>query len=66
MPFSTPLSTPLPASGKWMPMQRASRTAPAAPLRQTWAARAWWQRLACMAMPCAALWGLIAWAVSQP
>ncbi|WP_244151047.1 hypothetical protein [Komagataeibacter swingsii] len=37
-----------------------------APLPMTWMARAWWQRLACMTVPCAVLWGLIAWATSIP
>ncbi|BCK75698.1 hypothetical protein EDC15_108123 [Acetobacter aceti NBRC 14818] len=32
----------------------------------TWMGRAWWQRLACMIIPCAVLWGLIAWAVILP
>ncbi|WP_228391337.1 hypothetical protein [Komagataeibacter medellinensis] len=36
------------------------------PLPLTWMARAWWQRLACVALPCALMWGLIGWAVTQP
>ncbi|KDU96692.1 hypothetical protein ACOZ4Y_08185 [Komagataeibacter rhaeticus] len=37
-----------------------------APLPLTWMARAWWQRLACIALPCALMWGLVGWAVALP
>ncbi|MCE2565185.1 hypothetical protein [Komagataeibacter sp. FNDCF1] len=50
-------------TGTAMPVP-ASRTVHALPL--TWMARAWWQRVACVALPCALMWGLIAWAVVQP
>ncbi|AXY22018.1 hypothetical protein [Komagataeibacter saccharivorans] len=66
MSLSTHTPAPSPVQGTQAPMPRMVPDAAPAPLPLTWMGRAWWQRLVCMAGPCAVLWGLIAWAVAQP
>lgn len=56
---------PVPTQGTRTAMHAPTPHA-APPLPLTWMARAWWQRLACVALPCALMWGLIGWAVAQP
>ncbi|MBV1831040.1 hypothetical protein HNW77_10670 [Komagataeibacter sp. AV436] len=65
MPFPSP-SAAHPAPQDSSPTMPHPAPSAATPLPLTWMARAGWQRLVCMALPCGLLWGLVAWAVAQP
>ncbi|GAN95094.1 hypothetical protein Geu3261_0010_030 [Komagataeibacter europaeus NBRC 3261] len=66
MPLSYPVASPSTDQDNRTAMQHPTPATSPAPLPITWMARAWWQRLACMTVPCGVLWGLIAWAISIP
>ncbi|MGY6770498.1 hypothetical protein [Komagataeibacter xylinus] len=65
MPFPSPSAARHAPQDSNTPMPHPAPKA-ATPLPLTWMARAGWQRLVCMALPCGLLWGLVAWAVAQP